>query len=102
MGYIKHEVVYVITGTHRNGGLPDMDAFRASLPEEFRQLVVGPVDSPVNGYIQYVLLADGSKEGWDTSDEGDEIRDRFLALFDSDDDEVVRISLPEDDAPRIE
>lgn len=81
MGYIAHDAVIVTTGDHRKGGLPDIDSFRESLPPEFQPLVIGPVKSAVNGYVSYVFLPDGSKEGWDTSDEGDEYRARFVALF---------------------
>ncbi|MFJ1539248.1 hypothetical protein ACIODS_11965 [Micromonospora chalcea] len=81
MGYIAHDAIIVTTGDHRPGGLPDIDAFRASLPPEFRHLVIGPVPSAVNGYVSYVFLPDGSKEGWKMSDDGDEYRAQFAALF---------------------
>jgi hypothetical protein len=32
----------------------------------------------VNGYRSFAVLPDGSKEGWDTSNQGDEIRSKFL------------------------
>lgn len=81
MGYIRHDAVLVTTETYRDGGLPDMDAFRASLPERWRPLVIGPVEAPVNGTILYAFLPDGSKEWWADSDAGDEYRARFRALF---------------------
>ena len=79
MGYIKHETVIVTTGI--GDDLPDIEAFRSSIPEPFRPLIVGPVQSVTNSYWTTVMLPDGSKEGWDTSDDGDEIRERFIALF---------------------
>ncbi|MFG1846711.1 hypothetical protein [Micromonospora carbonacea] len=82
MGYIAHDAIIVTTSDCRPGGLPDIDAFRASLPPEFQPLVIGPVRSITNGYLSYVFLPDGSKEGWDTSDDGDDYRARFVALFD--------------------
>jgi hypothetical protein len=81
MGWIAHDAVLVATETFRPGGLPDIDAFRAEMPEEFRQLVIGPVEGAANGTVYYVFLPDGSKEGWDTSDEGNEWRKRFRDLF---------------------
>lgn len=81
MGYIKHEAVIVTTSDFRPGALPDMDAFRASLPENLRHLVIGPVESAINNYYSYVFLPDGSKEGWPNSDAGDEARKRFKELF---------------------
>ena len=31
-----------------------------------------------NGYITVVLVPDGSKEGWEESDDGDDLRERFI------------------------
>jgi hypothetical protein len=83
MGYIAHDAVLVTASDYMEGrdGWPDVDAFRQSLPEEWRSLVIGPVRSITNGYLSYAFLPDGSKEGWDTSDQGDEYRQRFAALF---------------------
>lgn len=81
MGYVAHDAVLVTTETYRAGGLPDMDAFRAEMPPEFRQLVIGPVETAINGTVCYAFLPDGSKEGWGHSDQGDLWRERFKALF---------------------
>ncbi|MFF8659525.1 hypothetical protein [Streptomyces huasconensis] len=80
MGYIAHDAVVVTTTDCRLNGLPDVDAFRQSLPEDFRQLVIGPIASPLNGFISFAFLPDGSKEGWGAS-EGDTYRAQFAALF---------------------
>ena len=58
-----------------------MDVFRASLPPEWRHLVIGPVRSVVNGDVSYVFLPDGSGSGWAVDEEGDGYRARFIALF---------------------
>jgi hypothetical protein len=79
VGYIQHDAVIMTVSSYQPG--PDIDAFRESIPEEFRRLVIGPVEAVTNGYRHYVLLPDGSKEGWDTSNAGDEIRERFTGLF---------------------
>jgi hypothetical protein len=56
--------------------------FRAALPgDDWRALVVGPVVSVVNQFEWVIFLPDGSKEWWDTSDEGDGYREQFLAIF---------------------
>jgi hypothetical protein len=86
MGYMAHDAVIVtISGCVRNQNtpplLPDVEGFRESLPEEWRPLVIGPVAGLVNDYLTYVFLPDGSKEGWDISDQGDEFREQFTALF---------------------
>ena len=86
MGYFAHDVViatvsdYVYSG-HSDIGPPDVEGFRESLPEEFRALVVGPVRSTMNGYLNFVFLPDGSKEGWSHSAMADEYRERFIELF---------------------
>lgn len=82
MGYIKHDSVLVVVNDYVPGQMPDVEAFRQSLPEEWRPLVVGPIPAVVNGYVTYAFLPDGSKEGWPPSDRGDEYRNAFVELFD--------------------
>ena len=102
MGRIRHDAVIVTTTEFRPGGLPDIDAFRASLPEHVRPLVVGPIPALFNSYVSYAFLPDGSKEGWAPSDECSEYRARFAGLFNqryadgSTTDEVVALSFGED------
>jgi hypothetical protein len=83
MGYMAHDAVIItISGyVQGQGKLPDVEGFRESLPEEWRPLVIGPVQGLVNGYLTCVFLPDGSKEGWDISNRGDEYREQFAALF---------------------
>lgn len=81
MGHIQHDAIIVTTSGNRPGGLPDIDAFRASLPEAFQPLVIGPIPAVSNGYVSYAFLPDGSKTGWGTDLEGDEHRASFTALF---------------------
>ncbi|MEU8136055.1 hypothetical protein [Streptodolium elevatio] len=117
MGYIKHDAVIVTTAEWRDGGLPDIDAFRRSLPEGFRPLVVGPIKAPLNGYVSYAFLPDGSKEYWEDSDLGDVFRAQFVGQFTALSDNVVAVSFggdyrtefekpaawyPDDDLPAVE
>jgi hypothetical protein len=81
MGYIAHDAVIVTTNDYRPGGLPDVEAFRQSLPESYRQLVIGPVAAPLNGYISFAFLPDGSKKGWPAAEEASEYRRQFAELF---------------------
>lgn len=83
MGYIAHDMVVVTAGDYGQGRewWPDVDAFRESLPEQWRALVVGPIKSITNGYLTWVFAPDGSKSGWDTDTDGDEYRDQFVDLF---------------------
>lgn len=103
MGYIAHDATVVTTSSFRPGGLPDMDAFRAGMPEPFRPLVVGPVKATSNGYVSYVFLPDGSKEGWPESRTGDKWRARFKELFLLGDgwDDVVTVRFGGDHASEI-
>ena len=86
MGYIEHAAVIVTVSDYANDDRdlapgPKVEAFRESLPEEWRALVIGPVRAVVNGYGTYAFLPDGSKEGWRDSDQGDEYRSQFKAIF---------------------
>jgi hypothetical protein len=102
MGRIRHDAIVVTTTGFREGGLPDIEAFRATLPEHFRGLVVGPIPAAFNSYASYAFLPDGSKEGWPPSDECAEFRAQFTDLFDveysdgSSPDEIVSLSFGED------
>lgn len=86
MGYTRHNTIIVTVSDYAFGGdselpIPDIDAFRDSLPEDWQRLVIGPVPALVNSYATFMFLPDGSKEGWDTSDQGDEYRKQFIDLF---------------------
>lgn len=79
MGHIRHDVVFVTIGDHE--AQPDVGGFRASLPEDWRHLVVGPIKSVVNGDVTYAFLPDGSKTGWEHDRAGDRYRLAFIDLF---------------------
>ena len=92
MGYMAHHALIVyIPGYFIERGhsliypeikMPDLEAFREAMPESFRKLLVGPTQTAANGDYVLAFLPDGSKEGWDTSDEGDAIRDALAKMFD--------------------
>lgn len=86
MGYTRHNAVIVTAEGYAMRGemkipAPDVEAFRQSLPEKWRALVVGPVKSVINDWETWAFLPDGSKEDWEDSDLGDEYRRQFIALF---------------------
>lgn len=86
MGYTHHSAVIVTAAGYAMEGrygiaAPDVAAFRESLPAEWRHLVIGPVKAVVNDYQSFAFLPDGSKEGWDTSGDGDRYRQQFIDLF---------------------
>ena len=78
MGYFAHDAILAVAW---EGAEVDIDAFRDSLPDEWRPLVIGPIPAVVNFDEFYAFLPDGSKEGWFTSHDGDEYRKRFVELF---------------------
>lgn len=43
--------------------------------------VTNCVDSPVNGYCSFMVAPDGSKEGWDASETGDQRREAFVKFL---------------------
>lgn len=81
MGHIVHDAVIVTGYNYENLPAPDIHAFRNSLPEEFRPLVIGPIQGVTNGYVTWMFAPDGSKSGWDIDLDGDLYRQRFIDLF---------------------
>lgn len=83
MGYVINEMLIVTFNDYalREPWMPDVEAFRTSMPEEFRPLLVGPIRSVVNGDLTYVFAPDGSKYGWDGQETGSDLRQRFADLF---------------------
>jgi hypothetical protein len=86
MGYIKHHAI-VVTGSRWKHALPEDregteidDAHTAA--REAGCLVSEIVGPGVNDTFSFLVAADGSKEGWGESDEGDRARDRFVAWLD--------------------
>lgn len=121
MGYIRHDAVLVVVSDYalhatesdqKRWGfgdvVADVAAFRESLPEKWRPLVVGPIAGVVNGDASYVFLPDGSKEGWTDSDNGNEYRRQFVALFTfahgdgSSPFDVTAVTFGGDDADRVD
>jgi hypothetical protein len=94
MGYHKHDVV-VVTMWRASRALrehsddPDEAAYTweeaiLALREKMGvdgKLLVGPIEaSPLNDYVTYVLVPDGSKEGWADSERFDGWRERLLEI----------------------
>ena len=84
MGYIRHDAVIVVVWEDETiTGLLNarIEALRQEMDAAFRPLVIGPIETPVNGDTLYAFLPDGSKEGWPESDKGDEYRAKFIDCF---------------------
>lgn len=71
-------------------------------------LVTGVYTHAVNGTMTFMVVPDGSKEGWDTSANGDAARDEFVAWLrdargatDPKYLDWVEIAYPEDGPPSI-
>lgn len=77
MGTIIHDAV-IVTTFDDNGR--DLDP-RSAVAEEFRALIAGPIPSVANGYTTWFMGPDGSKAGWETSDDGDDAREAFIAYM---------------------
>lgn len=89
MGRLIHDATVVVVPFHvwRQPAdspypLPDVDAFRESMPEHLRPLLVGPIPTAVNGGVTFVFAPSGSQEGWDLEEEERDWRERFVALYD--------------------
>lgn len=87
MGYIKHNAI-VVTGSrwrepYHPGEATEIDdahaVATAIFPEGHVSEVLGPV---TNSTFSFFVAPDGSKEGWDGSNEGDERRDEFVRWLD--------------------
>lgn len=73
MGYIKHEAI-IVTGWNEER----LTAARDKAVE--LELVVTPfAESPVNGYKSFLIVPDGSKEGWEESDKGEVRREAWIS-----------------------
>lgn len=76
MGYMIHHTI-VVTGWHedsmKNGYEIAVMAFKDTACT-FTPIYI----SPVNGYMTFYILPDGSKEGWLESDKADEARGNFM------------------------
>lgn len=51
--------------------------------EIFKFQVSGVVESLANGYYSFFIAPDGGADGWVTSEEGDENRDKYISLLSS-------------------
>lgn len=72
MGYIKHNAI-IATSWHDES----LESF-AALAESSGAQVLGPSDAIMNGFRTVVVCPDGSKEGWEDSDKGDEQREKLV------------------------
>ena len=75
MGVMQHHAI--VATTWSDEVFIDMLDWIKNRTEEERQLFKFG-EGWVNGYSTVVMIPDGSKAGWGTSDDGDDLRDRFI------------------------
>lgn len=73
MGYMAHNAIVVTSWKEEH----IRDA-RISAIILFPDMVSEIIISHINGYLSFFIATDGSKEGWEDSNIGDENRARFL------------------------
>jgi hypothetical protein len=85
MGYIRHHAIVVTSYASFGSSLEDahekakeifntMNHYNDSRNNVVSEIVV----SPVNGYASFFIAPDGSKEGWEESQDGDTKRELFI------------------------
>jgi hypothetical protein len=81
MGYIRHHAIVVTAWNEDDARDAHDEAHR--IFGSTTGVVTSLCDPVMNGYISFAVLPDGSKEGWEESDDGDAARDRFIAWIES-------------------
>lgn len=71
MGYILHNAIVVTSWKS------ELIIKAASVAEKTGLQVIGPSDEVVNGYRSLLICPDGSKEGWEESNAGNDRREYF-------------------------
>ena len=71
MGYVKHNVI-VVVGFDNDVGVAWQKA-----KDLFEEKLTDIVEGKGNGYCSFMIVPDGSKEGWETSNEWDEKREEY-------------------------
>ncbi|PAE20522.1 hypothetical protein CHH80_10945 [Bacillus sp. 7504-2] len=82
MGYIRHNAI-VVTGYSYPEAQKKFEKVYSKANELFEGLVSNIIPALTNGYQSFLIAPDGSKEGWDLSDEYDAKRKEFADFVDS-------------------
>lgn len=82
MGYIRHNAI-VVTADGNNLARERLNIAYKKAKELFGDLVSEIVDSPWNKHRSFFIAPDGSKEGWEPSNEFDLKRTEFADFLDS-------------------
>lgn len=92
MGTIHHNAIVVVASDHDDRATKVREAVlevAGQMPQDdtpwttdWTQLVSPLCPALTNGYVSFFIAPDGSKEWWDTSDAGDEFREKVRAVLD--------------------
>lgn len=83
MGYMRHHAI-VVTGWRDDLlSVRDKVAGIVTATDNCMIRVTPLTDKATNSYASFLVAPDGSKEGWDTSDAGDEARAEIIKYLDS-------------------
>lgn len=74
MGYHNHHAIVVTAWDEKY-----IKPAHAKAVEIFGSMCSEIVESNTNGYVSFFIAPDGSKEGWQESDDGNDRRDKFKA-----------------------
>ncbi len=77
VGYSKNDVMLAQTAVLRLAATPTDGA--QPMQECWSDLVSPLMSSVMNAYASFYIAPDGSKEGWGTSDRGDQFRESVIA-----------------------
>jgi hypothetical protein len=100
VGVIRHRLLIgtvPIVEPQRSEWIIRLDTWRNNLPEQWRRLIIGPVESVVNQEWWVVFLPDGSKEYWADSEQGWQYAREFAALFTRPYDQPVELTFGDED-----
>lgn len=77
MGYMKHDAIVVTSWNMDHLGAAHEEAVKIGLS------VSDLTKAVINGYKSFLIAPDGSKEGWDDSEIGKDMRKQWIDYMDS-------------------
>lgn len=82
MGTMNHDSI--IATTWNKAAFDKLQKWIENCPKKWQKLFTANLQCFANSYYTVVITPDGSKEGWDESNLGDVIRERFLKRLEKD------------------
>ena len=81
MGVINHNAVIATTWSLEKAD--NLQEWIETLGDK-RRLIIRAKETLVNGYHTFIVVPNGSKEGWEDSDNGDRLRERVIIRLSKD------------------